>query len=318
MDIDVFSPRELPLVFRVLRTALEPVAPLREPERRFLDTYARIVGHAHDGHDPLPIAAQEVLLQGAHARKRLVQLAAMAVLLATPPKDGSTRFLKALAARLDVREPVLRVIDALRDGHHRLVRVLAMRRAFKHLLREVRLAEGPMGIVRLLGAMFLKARVNTDRTWEFRRLGLLPEGTLGRAYWTHMTATGFAFPGEDGGITQTMAYHDVGHVLAGHAASGLGEIQQGCFQGGNRREDGFFFIQFVLLHFHHGVRITPGAPAEHGHFDAEKVLWAIHRGAQCHVDITHQWNFWPLMPLGLEEARARCGLLPPLEIAWPR
>jgi hypothetical protein len=42
------------------------------------------------------------------------------------------------------------------------------------------------------------------------------------------------------------------------------------------------------------------------------VLWAMHRGAKCTVDMTHQWNFWPLMPLTLEEARAKCGLLPKL------
>jgi len=42
------------------------------------------------------------------------------------------------------------------------------------------------------------------------------------------------------------------------------------------------------------------------------VLWAIHRGAKCNVDITHQWNFWPLMSLTLQEARAKCGLLPKL------
>jgi hypothetical protein len=42
------------------------------------------------------------------------------------------------------------------------------------------------------------------------------------------------------------------------------------------------------------------------------VLWAIHRGARCTVDMTHQWNYWPLMPLPLEDARARVGLLPKL------
>jgi len=35
----------------------------------------------------------------------------------------------------------------------------------------------------------------------------------------------------------------------------------------------------------------------------------------CRVDVTHQWNHWPLMPLGLEEARRQIGLLPKLE-AW--
>ena len=94
--------------------------------------------------------------------------------------------------------------------------------------------------------------------------------------------------------------------------SRLSLIQQGSFQGGNRREDGFFFIQFVILQFHHGIRITPVTEPQSGNFDPEKVLWAIHRGAKLNVDITHQWNFWPLMSLPLQEARAKVGLLPKL------
>jgi hypothetical protein len=93
----------------------------------------------------------------------------------------------------------------------------------------------------------------------------------------------------------------------------LAEIQQGSFQGGNRRNDGFFFIQFVILQFHHGIRLTPIAKPEVGYFDPETVLWAIHRGASCKVDVTHDWNHRPLMTLGLEEARREIGLLPKLE-----
>jgi hypothetical protein len=121
---------------------------------------------------------------------------------------------------------------------------------------------------------------------------------------------GFGFPGEPGGIADSVAYHDIGHVLAEHDTTPLGEIQQGSFQGGNRRADGFFFIQFAILQFHHGIKITPVAPPQVGNFDPEKVLWAIHRGATCNVDITHQWNYWPLMSLTLPEARARIALLP--------
>jgi hypothetical protein len=141
---------------------------------------------------------------------------------------------------------------------------------------------------------------------------LLPEGTLGREYWKHLTQVGFGFPGEPGGIAESVAYHDIAHVLAEHDTTPLGEIQQGGSQGGNRREDGFFFVQFVLLHFHHGIQVTPVAPAQRGLFDPAKVLWAIHRGAKCTVDMTHQRNFWPLMSLPLEEARVKCGLIPKL------
>jgi len=125
---------------------------------------------------------------------------------------------------------------------------------------------------------------------------------------------GYGFPGEPAGIADSVAYHDdVAHVLAEHDTTPSGEIQQGCFQGGNRREDGFFFIQFAILQFHHGIRLRPVSPSEVGHFDPQKVLWAIHRGASCRVDFTHQWNYWPLMPLPLGEASEQCGLLPSLQ-----
>ena len=97
-------------------------------------------------------------------------------------------------------------------------------------------------------------------------------------------------------------------MLAEHDTTPLWETQQGSFQAGNCREDGLFLVQVVILQFRHGVRITPVAPPLLGNLDPEKVLWAIHRGAKCRVDITHQWNFWPLMLLPLEEARARIEL----------
>lgn len=310
MDIDVFPAHELPTVMRVLRTALEPSGPLNARENAFLDTYASIVGLDTPPASPAPIAPAEVRIEGAHPRKRLVQLAALAVLLHHPVRRGGYEFLRELARHLDVREGVIGVAGALLAGRPWQARLLAMRRAMRVMLKEAFMAEGAAGIVRLLGAMMFKLAVNTDKVWDYKRLGLLPEGTLGREYWKHMTSVGFGFPGEPAGIAASVSYHDIGHLLAEHAATPLGEIQQGSFQGGNRREDGFFFIQFVVLQFHHGVRVTPGAPPATGHFDPRKVLWAIHRGAKCRVDMTHQWNYWPLMTLPIDEARAACGLLP--------
>jgi len=314
MDIDVFTAGEMPCVLRVLRTALNPYGPLDEPEQRFLAAYARICGHPLPA-DLAPIASNEARGGGAHRRKRLLQLAAMAALLHQPVRFESVVWLYALARRLGVHDPVLDALTALVRGRRRWVRVLTMRRLFRVTLKEAAMAEGWRGVVRLFAALLLRAPVNRDRLAGYKRLGLLPEGTLGREYWAHMTRQGFGFPGEPGGIPSSVVYHDIGHVLTGHATTGAGEIQQGCFQGGNRREDGFVFIQFVLLHFHQGVAITPAGPPETGCFDPERVLWAIHRGASCPVDITHQWNFWPLMDLPLSEAQSRCGLLPPLAAA---
>jgi len=312
MDIDVFLPHEYNTVQRVLRTALNPDGMLAASERCFLDTHAAICGRAPLRADPLPIDPREVVIVGAHSRKRLVQLGALAVLLSRPVRTSSLAFLQSLAAALSTHDPVIDVIEALAKGRHRAVRLLAMRRVMRVMLKEAYLAEGLMGVLRVPIALLLRAPVNKDKLWNYRKLGLLPEGTLGREYWKHMTQVGFGFPGDVAGIPDSIAYHDVAHVLADNDTTPLGEIQQGCFQGGNRREDGFFFIQMVILQFHQGVRVTPATGAVTGNFQPDKVLWAIHRGARCNVDLTHQWNFWPLMPLPLAEARTRIGLLPKL------
>jgi hypothetical protein len=316
MDIDVFTPEQLPVVMRTLRTALCPEGALDARERLFLDTYARICGTERDAADPQPLAADAVAIGAdAHQRKRLLQLAAVAVLHAQPMRADSIDFLRALSRQLGVHDSVLDVIDAVHAGRHFKARALSMRRGMRVMLKEAYTAEGVMGVLRFVGALAFRLRVNKDKFWHYKRLGLLPEGTLGREYWKHMTEVGFGFPGEPAGIPDTTAYHDVLHVLADNETTPHGEIQQGAFQAGNRREDGFFFLQMVLLQFHQGVQVTPVTPGFTGHFDPDLVLWAIHRGAQCNVDMTHQWSFWPLMALPMDEARSRVALLPKLAAA---
>lgn len=318
MDINVFQQGQFPIVFRALRTALAPEGALAPEERSFLRTYAEITGYSLPSTDPEPIAARDVLrsfppgaaLAGAHERKRLVQLAAMAAMLHRPVRASAAAYVEALSEQLDTPEPVVAVLRALSLGRKVRARLLTTRRGLSAILGEARRAEGVRGVLRFLGALFFQLRVNRDGVFRYRRLGLLPEGTLGREVWAHLTELGYSFPGEPGGIPATMVYHDIGHVLAGNDTTPAGEILQGSFQGGNRRQDGFFFVQFVLLQFHQGVQVTPIAAPEVGYFDPEKVLRSIHRGAACGVDITHQWDFWPLMSLPLEEARARVGLSP--------
>jgi ubiquinone biosynthesis protein Coq4 len=315
MDIDVFLPHEFDTALRVLRTALNPQGALGAIERSFLDTYAVICGWDALRADPAPIDPYNVVIQDSHRRKRLVQLSALAVLLTRPVRPDSVVFLRRLAALLGTHDAVVSVVDALAKGQLRKVRLLATRRVMRVMLKEAYLAEGPMGVVRVLAAMLLKAPVNKDKLWNYKRLGLLAEGTLGREYWKHMTQREFGFPGDVAGIPDSISYHDVAHVLSGNDTTPAGEIQQGSFQGGNRREDGFFFIQMVILQFHQGVKVTPASEPFRDHFDPRKVLWAIHRGAQCNVDMTHQWNYWPLMALPLDQARARVHLLPKLDLA---
>ena len=312
MDIDVFPAGELETVFRTLRTAMNPAGPLDDAEKTFLDTFSRITGYRWQP-QMAPIGPGEIQIAGAHSRKRLLQLSAIAALLHSPVRPESVRFVKAAGKTLAVSDPVVPVLEALAAGRKMKARLFTMRRTMGALLKEAWGAEGVPGVARFLAGFFLRAVTNRDQLGTYKKLGLLPEGTLGREFWKHMTVRGFGFPGETGGIPQSVAYHDVAHVLTGYDTDPNGEIQQASFQGGNRREDGFFFLQFALLQFHQGVRLTPIARPEVGFFDPAKVLWAIHRGASSRVDVTHRWNYWPLMTLPLAEARERIALIPGLE-----
>ncbi len=303
MEIDLFPAGELETVFRVLRTALKPAGPLEPSKKKFLETYSRIAGRSwQPATGPFPIRPEEVKVEGAHRRKRLLQLASIAALFSNPVRPDSVGFVKDLARSLDAFDPVIPVLEALVDGRRLKARLLTARRGLRVLLKEVYVAEGVAGVARFVAALAFQARVNKAKLWKYKRLGLLPEGTLGREYWKHLTELGFGFPGEPAGIPDSLAYHDVGHVLTGYETNPSGEIQQGCFQGGNRRQDGFFFIQFALLQFHQGIQLTPIAKPEVGNFDPVNVLWAIHRGASCTVDITHQME-----PLAADAARLGTG-----------
>jgi len=320
MDISMFETGQLDVVFRVLRTAACVNEPISSEARAFLEAYQSIVGYpggidridSIDPIDPIDVVDAAATPFTPHQRKRLVQLASVAAMVHRPVRRASAEYVEQLARALDSNDPVVPVLDALSRNRHGRARVLSARRMFRVILKENYAAEGLLGVLRFFGALFFKFAGNKSRLWNYKRLGLLPEGTLGREFWKHMTRTGFGFPGERGGIPQPVAYHDVGHVLTGYSTQPEGEFQQGAFQAGNRREDGFVFLQFVLLQFHQGVRITPITKAETGLFDPQKVLFAVQRGAQTKVDITHDWNFWDLMPKSLEQARRELNVGAPL------
>src|SRR5262245_18031172 len=160
MDIDVLSKPDLATVFRVLRTALRPQGLLEPRERAFLDTYARTNGLALAGADPRPIRAHEVSIEGAHQRKRLVQLSAVAVLLSAPVQPAGVAFVADLSRHLDAHDPVIDILHALEKKQFLKVKLLARRRAFGALAKEAYQAEGIMGVVRFFSALFLGASVN--------------------------------------------------------------------------------------------------------------------------------------------------------------
>jgi hypothetical protein len=147
---------------------------------------------------------------------------------------------------------------------------------------------------------------------RYRSLGNCSPGTLGRAVFDFFAENGFAMPGEPHGIP--VAFHDLGHVLAGYATDPQGEIQQAAFQAGFARRDGFSVLLFGILQFHIGMRITPIAKGYEGLFDVPAVLRALERGAACKIDLTDGYDIFGNKHRPIDEVRAELGI-PPLTAA---
>jgi hypothetical protein len=303
MDLKIFSHDELPWVLRALRTIAEANDVFTAGERDLLSAIARI----HDATidlDALPIAddaevARHVL--DPHRRKRVVQLALVTALIEGEPASATNQAVRTLAAALEVDEQGTRVLREVAAGQLLLARL--------DLIRRMRGFIGRAGGFWQIAGPLLGFGVDPARTARYRALAEAAPGTLGRAWHDHLATHGFAFPGEKGGISEAMIFHDVGHLLSGYDVDPQGEIQQAAFQAGFVRTDGFLFLLFGILQFHLGVKITPIAEAETGYFDVAKVMRAVERGAACKIDLsTKEFDFWAVAHEPLEQLRARWGV----------
>jgi hypothetical protein len=208
-----------------------------------------------------------------------------------------------------VKEAALKVLDEIAADHLLMTRFDMMRRIMGKFGTKAYQEEGFAGVHKMM-AMFGVGE-DPQVAWKYKQLGMLAEGTLGRELWEHCTKNKFSFPGEKGGIPERMVFHDWGHVLAGYDTRPEGEIQQGAFQGGFVREDGFAFLMFVVMQFHLGLKVTPVTDGVTGLFDAQKVLRAAQRGASCKVDLSDHWDAFAVADAPLEQIRAEYGI-PPL------
>lgn len=316
MDIAVFSPDELPLVLRSLSTIAANPTALTAREQQFV----QMMNTLHQGSDAVidwtPIDTPQVaqVITDPHPRKRLLQMAMVMAMVEGDMTARQQQTLQSLASGLSVNERGLRVLHEAASGHQLLARIDMTRRMMGNVVEPAYREEGITGVAKIVVPLFLKkGGEDAALAWRFRQLGLLPPGTLGRTLWEHCTQRQFSFPGESGAIPLRLVFHDFGHVLAGYDTTPAGEIQQGAFQAGFVRNDGFMFLLFVILHFHWGMKITPAAEASEGLFDIPLVMRALQRGAACTVDLSDHWNFWDVVDIPLEEVRERYGIPPQAE-----
>lgn len=315
MDLVVFSPEELPVALRALANVARANGSITSAETALFDTLAQLHGSAAPA-EFAPVRPEEVsaALRGKHQRHRLLQLAIVTAMTDGDPTPAQESAVRALAEALGEQEAGLTLLHDVAKKQAGLARFDLLRRMMldgRFLGDSTGEKLGSFGkMVRALSGF---SKEDEPLAWRFKSLGLLPEGTLGRAYWSFCTKRRFLFPGEPGkAILERTVFHDFGHVLSGYDTTLEGEMRMGSFQAGNRRDDGFVFLLFVLTQMHLGIDVNPAVQDKRGGlFDPPSVLEAVARGAACKVDLSEHWDFWAVVDRPLAELRREYGIRPP-------
>lgn len=269
-----------------------------------------------DALEPISAAGLAAGFPRGPLRPQFVQAMLMVSLVDGEPTPAQMDLIRELAAALGVDHAALAVIRRLADHHLLMFRLDFMRRS--HIADMVkdqyRHHGGIAGVVR--SVLGLRGFVeDADIAARYQALERLPEGSLGRAFYTHHRTNGFSLPGEKGGLPEAGAYHDLAHVLGGYGPSPDGETLVGGLTAGFKKGNPLFVTLFTFLTFGAGVNVTPNSqPHIEGIFAkpglADRFFRANERGQAMNTDLSDNWDFWPLMPLPLDEARRRLNLLP--------
>ena len=249
-------------------------------------------------------------------RPQFAQAMLMASLVDGEPTQAQMDLVREFAAALGVDRSALDVIRRLADHQLLLFRLDFMRRSHiaDMVKNQYRHHGGITGVVRsVLGLRGFTE--DHDIAARYQALERLPEDTLGRAFYAHHRTNGFALPGEKGGLPEAGAYHDFVHVLGGYRATPEGETLVGGMTAGFKKGNPLFVALFTFLTFGAGVNVTPNPqPHIEGIFAtpglAERFFRAHERGQAMNADLSENWDFWPLLPLPIDEARRRLNLPP--------
>jgi hypothetical protein len=232
-----------------------------------------------------------------------------------PPSPARMQLVQAFADALGVRSAALHDLQLLTQRRILLFRLDFLRRGhIADIFKQQYENTGLLGSIKaVLGLRGLLA--DDELAARYQALERLPAGSLGRTMFDHYRSKGFAFPGERHGFPEAGVYHDLAHILAGYDTDPIGEMQVGGFIAGFKRDSPIYVLLFVMLTFSAGINVTP-LPQPH----IEKILetpdladWllvAIQRGSRLTTDLSDHWDFWPLLPLPLDEVRRQLGITP--------
>jgi hypothetical protein len=281
-------------------------------ERALIEAAARALGGPLDPAPVGPDEAARAFSEPAAGRKLLQALVGMA-LIDGEPSPTEVECIGRYAAALKVDEPYVKNFQRLVEGQYTRLRVDFVRRMPipRNLVGQLWEEQGIKGLWKLYRTVSQKGIDDPQLAWRYKKLGLLPRGTLGRAWWEFMTERSFAMPGEPGGLLEQQCHHDLTHVLTGYSTEPEGECQIAAFYSGYYKEDPFGFLFMVLVMFQVGFKLIPSdiVTAAHRALNPEKVLAAMQRGSKVSRDLTDHWDFWEDLPLPLEEVRRKYNIV---------
>lgn len=267
-----------------------------------------------DALGPIGVAELRAAIVTPGLAEQLVHALIVGALADGEPDPASFNRLREFAAVLGVESPALRTLRLLMQKNMLLFRLDFMRRS--HVADMVRDTYRHHGGIRGVAEAVLGQRgMYEDKALaaRFIALGDLPANSFGHVYFTHCRGNGFAFPGERGGFPYAGAYHDMTHVLSGYGITPEGELLLGGFMAGYKRTNPFYVVLLTAFLWGAGINVTPlsqphqtGTLAKDGL--AAQFITAIERGSRVNTDLSDNWDFWPWMPLALDEARARLGI----------
>jgi tellurite resistance protein len=280
-----------------------------EHERELLEAARKALGHP-EPLDTLTVPEPRVVAEALgerEARTRLIQAMLLVAMMDGAIQPAELATVRRYASALGVDEPAVDDLARVARGHTTVVKYDLLRRSamVQTAARAAWEAKGLKGLWSMAAGIY-GLDADPELAWRYKSLGLLPEGSFGRAYWAHMTERRFSFPGEHKGFPEELAKHDLAHVLGGYHTDPTGECEVVAFISGFMRTDPFGYLFMIFLHMQLGVHIFEGTPVEHLRIPAERVVAALERGRRVSRDLYDpSWDFWSDFPLPLEEVRRK-------------
>ena len=301
------------IVLRALKVVADASRGIHDSERELLEAAARVL-QIDDALDSLTAVEPEeagALLTTERDRTRLVEAMLLMALMDQEVDKPELEIVSSFAKAWSIDEPRIKNLRQYIDGHRTRMKLDVLRRSYfaQKVLPDAWKEGGLRGVWKAFGPRFGRA-TDPALAWKYKQLGLLPEGTLGREYWAHLTARKFSMPGEPYGFAWQVV-HDMGHLLGEHDTDPTGEIEQAAFEAGYMRRDPFFLIFATTMIFHLGFPVLGDSYVglAKGAFDPMRTARAYERGLGCNVDLT-EWDYWAHVERPITDVRRELNILP--------